>query len=53
MNKPKWYFSHYFKNPHFDNGHYNYGIYIGRVREMGNDLVFNIYMPWFSCGYAW
>jgi hypothetical protein len=51
--KPGFYFAHHFMSPDFSWSHYSLGFYIGRVKEMGNDIVWNIYMPWFSFGYAW
>jgi len=51
--KPQWYFEHYFTKPNFYWSHYSLGIYIGRVKGIGEDLVFNVYMPWFQFGYAW
>lgn len=55
--KPEYYFYHHFMNPHFLWNHYNYGIFIGRIKDakinVGDDLVWNVYTPWFSFGYAW
>jgi len=51
--KPEFYFASHWSSPHFSFDHFNYGIFIGRVKEIGNDIVWNLYTPWFSCGYAW
>jgi len=54
--KPKWYFSGFSPTPDFGWQFFGFGLYVGRVKdvpEVGNDLVFNVYTPWFSFGYAW
>lgn len=53
--RPKWYFSKR-ERPDFDQrwGFFGFKVWVGRVKEVDPDfIVFNIYTPWFSCGYAW
>ncbi len=52
-NKPEFYFASYFLNPDFEYGIMGFKIYIGKIKEMGKDIVWNVYTPWFSFGYAW
>lgn len=45
---PEWYFTRY---PFV---HWEFRIWVGRVKEMNPGfIVFNVYLPWCSFGYAW